>query len=141
MGPEAKKSTLFIWHILLSYIEKDPCTIFCGVMIFFFSKSWSYKVLKSAYVTSYPKHFTSNFLCIFKKKEPSTTFHDFLQRSTTFNNFLKRFMVFLTIFHEHMKLQSFGWLNCVLTLVTSSTLMNTHNQQHTMILLLLVNLI
>ena len=35
-------------------------------------------------------------------------------------NLLQSFMLFLTTFHELMKLWSFDWLNCVLTLVTSS---------------------
>ena len=39
---------------------------------------------------------------------------------------LESFMVFFTIFQKLMKLQSFEWLNCVSTYVTSLTLINMY---------------
>ena len=32
-GPEAKKSPLFSWHNFNDFMEKEPCTKFCGVLI------------------------------------------------------------------------------------------------------------
>ena len=33
MGPSAKNSPLFLWHNFNDFMEKEPCTKFCGVLI------------------------------------------------------------------------------------------------------------
>ena len=34
MGPEAKTSTTFFWHIFINFKEKQPLTKFCGAYQF-----------------------------------------------------------------------------------------------------------
>ena len=68
------------------------------------TKLWNYRILNSAWVTSYwrmkKKHFTPGFLCIFLL----TLWRKKLQQS---------FLVFLIFFPGVMKLQSFECSNCI----------------------------
>ena len=83
------------------------CFLFTQSFVWFssvFTKLWNYRILNSAWVTSYPRmkktHFAPGFLCIFLL----TLWRKKLQQS---------FLVFLTFFPGVMKLQSFECSNCI----------------------------
>ena len=83
------------------------CFLFTQSFVWFssvFTKLWNYRILNSAWVTSYPRmkknHFAPGFLCIFLL----TLWRKKLQQS---------FLVFLIFFPGVMKLQSFECSNCI----------------------------
>ena len=83
------------------------CFLFTQSFVWFSSvltKLWNYRILNSAWVTSYPRmkknHFAPGFLCIFLL----TLWRKKLQQS---------FLVFLIFFPGVMKLQSFECSNCI----------------------------
>ena len=92
-GPGAKTSPLLLWLILVSFMEKGPCTnvlVFCPV----FTKLGSYKVflkvtppqIHNIFHHCFSLHISVNFV----EKNPHQSF-----------------MVFLTILYKFMKLQNF----------------------------------
>ena len=68
-GAEAKASHLFLRHIFVNFMEKEPCTEFCGVLIRFQDviKLQSFEFSES--VTLYPR--------MHKTFQPWFSFHFF----------------------------------------------------------------
>ena len=90
-GPETKTPSLFLWHIFVDFMDKEPCTKFCGVLIRFREvvklQSFEFNVSDVIPVVT-PVFFKILFL---------------VYREKTSNKVL----CLLTIFYELMKLRSF----------------------------------
>ena len=99
-GTWGQNSSLFLWHEFYDFMEKEPCTKFCGVLI-----HSSHEVMKL-------QSFESGMIDVI----PANV-----------QNIFHGFMAILTISRELMKLQSFEWLNCASMQVTSYTQMMIHN--------------
>ena len=99
-GTWGQNSSLFLWHEFNDFMEKEPCTKFCGVLI-----RSSHEVMKL-------QSFESGVIDVI----PANV-----------QNIFHGFMPVLTISHVLMKLQSFEWLNCASMQVTSYTQMMIHN--------------
>ena len=80
---------MVLWHVFVNFMEKEPCTKFCGVLISFHEVDVS-----GVYTSEWTKYFIPGFLCISSL---------ILWRK----NLLQSLMLLLTIFAEHMKLESF----------------------------------
>ena len=110
LKPEAKSSPLFLWHNFNDFMEKEPCTKFCGVL------TSSHEVMKL-------QSFESSMSDIILANVQHISFHPagffYILSLLWKKNMLHSFKVVLTISHELMKLWSFEWWNFVSTLVTT----------------------
>ena len=84
------------YGIILMNLRKKSLVQSLVVLWSVLTKLWSYKVLNSTWVTSYPR--------MYKTSQLWFSLH-----------ILHSFMVALSIFYELIKLRSFEWLNCFST--------------------------